>query len=44
MTIKFIIHLAHGYCRCFSEQDLEVNIRFALKEYKRILRVEAMTE
>ena len=41
MTIRYIIHLARGECRCFSERDLEVNLRFALKEYGRIVRVEA---
>lgn len=41
MQIRYIIHLRHGECRCFSDRDLEVNLRFALKEGLRIVGVEA---
>lgn len=43
MTIRYLIHLAHGDCRCFSERDLEVNLRFCLRERMRILGVERLS-
>jgi len=42
MTIRFVIHLGQGDCRCFSLRDLDVNLRFALKEGLRIVAVEAV--
>lgn len=42
MTIKYVIHFSHGqFCNCFSETDLERNLRFAFKEGYRVLGVEA---
>lgn len=44
MTIRYLIHLSRGECRCFSERDLEVNIRFCIKERMRIVSVEKCCE
>jgi hypothetical protein len=41
MNIKFTIYLEHGFCRCFSDRDLKVNLEFAIKEGYRVLAVEA---
>lgn len=40
MEIRYIIHFRHCNCRCFSARDLEVNIRYALKEGLKIVGVE----
>ena len=43
MTVRFVIHMKHGWsCKCFSESDLVVNLDYALREGKTILRVEAI--
>lgn len=38
--IRFIIYMVGSFCRCFSEADLETNLRFALKQGLRIVAVE----
>ena len=42
MIVLFIIHLAHFDTRCFSLDDLKVNIEFSLKRGERIVSVEAV--
>jgi hypothetical protein len=42
MIIKFVIHLSRGECRCFSESDLAVNLRFAITQGLSIVSVEAV--
>jgi hypothetical protein len=42
MRVIFVIHLAEFKCSCFSDQDLAVNIEFALKQGDKILGVEAV--
>lgn len=40
--IKFIIYLKSGFCRCFSETDLAVNINYCIRQGWRIIEVERL--
>ena len=41
MVIRYIIHFSHKqFCRCFSDSDLAVNVKFALKEGYKIVSLE----
>lgn len=40
MIIRYIIHFSRGECRCFSDNDLAVNIKFALSQGLDIVGVE----
>jgi hypothetical protein len=43
MNPKFIIYILGNWtCQCFSITDLAVNLDYALREGKTILRVEAI--
>lgn len=42
MQVKFIIFTRHSFCRCFSDRDLEVNLRYALANHEHIVAVEAV--
>jgi len=43
MTVRFVIHvLGNWNCQCYSLKDLAVNLDYALREGKTILRVEAL--
>lgn len=44
MIIRYIIHLSHCTCRCFSEQDLKVNLEFAIQNGWKILRIEKVDD
>lgn len=41
MEVKFIIRMKFGWsCKCFSFQDLQTNLEFAIRESKQIVSVE----
>lgn len=40
MTVKYVIHLKQGYCSCFSDQDLAVNLKHAIAQGFGIVAVE----